>query len=60
MKSSAVRNMQLAEREKKAAIKEQQRLSDIAEDLKDKLKDMTHQRDKALKKLKGEKKQCQN
>ena len=51
MKSSAVRNMQLAEREKKAAIKEQKRLSDIAEDLKDKLKDMTHQRDKALKKV---------
>ena len=59
MKSSTVRNMQLAEREK-AAIKEQKRLSDIAEDLKDKLKDMTHQRDKALKKLKGEKKQCRN
>ena len=51
MKSSAVRNMQLAEREKKAAVKEAKRLSDISEDLKDQLKDMTHDRDKALRKI---------
>jgi hypothetical protein len=51
LKSNAVRNMEIAERDKRAALKEAKRLSDINEDLKDELKAMTKSRDKALTKI---------
>eukprot|EP00505_MAST-04D_sp_SCG-Rhode-Island_P002324 Stramenopile-MAST_4_protein_2324 len=51
LKSKSVEIAEHAERQKKAAIAESKRLADIAEDLKDELKAMTKDRDRALTKV---------